>query len=75
MIPTIRAAKIETLSDNSFKAQYYLSKFKLKVNIMHSVEPEKNLIRFFTDPTRKNLEGRTRVWLSASLLFLLWFQL
>jgi hypothetical protein len=41
LIPTIRAAKIERLAINRAKAEYSLSKFMLRVNVVHSVDVEK----------------------------------
>lgn len=40
LIPTVRSAKINRLSDTKVKAQYSLSRFRLQANIIQTVIPE-----------------------------------
>jgi hypothetical protein len=58
LISTIRAGRISRQSDKIVRAEYFLSKFMLKVNILHTVIPEQHLIRFQLDPSRPNLVMR-----------------
>jgi hypothetical protein len=58
LISTIRAGRISKQSDTVVKAEYYLSKFMLKVNILHTIIPEQHLIRFQLDPTKPNIVMR-----------------
>jgi len=56
MIPTVRSVKIFQPSNESCSmAEFRLSKFYLKVNVVHSVYLEQKLIRFSLDKSKSNL--------------------
>lgn len=55
MIPTVRRASIFSSSPDVTVAEFSLSRFRLKINVVNRVYPEKRLIRFSLDPSRPNL--------------------
>mmetsp|Transcript_3296 Transcript_3296/g.5135 ORF Transcript_3296/g.5135 Transcript_3296/m.5135 type:complete len:265 (+) Transcript_3296:198-992(+) len=65
MIPTVRGVDTYYKSADICKAEFSLSKFRLKINAEHKVYPEQQLIRFKLDSERPNLVLRqaTGFWL------------
>lgn len=56
MIPTVRSVDIyNTSSEAVSHAEFSLSKFRLKVNVVHTVCPDEQLIKFTLDRSRPNL--------------------
>lgn len=59
MIPTVRRVRMYgNRTPLLAKAEFSLSKFKLKVNVKHTVHPQEGLIRFSLDEDRPNLVMR-----------------
>jgi hypothetical protein len=57
-IPTVRSAKVSNISATSVAAEFALSKFRLKVNVVMKTHPEENAITFRLDRERPNLVMR-----------------
>ena len=55
MIPTVRGANIYSSTQEVTVAEFSLSRFRLKINVVNRVYPDKRLIRFSLDPSRPNL--------------------
>ena len=55
MIPTVRGANIYSSTQEVTVAEVSLSRFRLKINVVNRVYPDKRLIRFSLDPSRPNL--------------------
>ena len=55
MIPTVRGANIYSSTQEVTVAEFSLSRFRLKINVVNRVYAEKRLIRFSLDPSRPNL--------------------
>ena len=55
MIPTVRGANIYSSTQDTTVAEFSLSRFRLKINVVNKVYSEKKLIRFSLDPSRPNL--------------------
>lgn len=58
MIPTVRSAKIFSSNEKSTLAEFSLSKFRLKVNVLHTLFREQRVIKFSLDNSRQNLVMR-----------------
>ena len=61
LIPTVRSVKIYNDEDDDElvnHAEFSLSKFRLKVNVVHTICPEDQIIRFTLDRNRPNLVMR-----------------
>lgn len=59
MIPTVRSVKIYGKTDNETRAEFCLSKFCLRVNVIHSIMTNKRMIHFKLDGGRPNLVMRS----------------
>lgn len=55
MIPTVKSAKIYSSNDRATVAEFRLSKFGLRVNVVHTVIPEEKSIKFSLDENQPNL--------------------
>eukprot|EP01041_Mallomonas_annulata_P010915 gene10915-22782_t len=55
LIPTVRDVKIYSQSDVSNVSEFSISKFRLKMNIKHTILAEEHTIHFTLDETRPNL--------------------
>jgi len=55
IIPTVRSSNIYSSTQDMTVAEFSLSRFRLKVNVVNRVYPEKRLIKFSLDPSRPNL--------------------
>lgn len=60
MIPTVRDVKILSVSERtrSTAAEFSLSKFRLRVNVVKTIDNEKKMIRFTLDKLRPNIALR-----------------
>ena len=55
MISTVREVNIYNSTEAGSHAEFSLSKFRLKVNVVHTLYPDDQLIRFTLDRSRPNL--------------------
>lgn len=55
MIPTVRGARIYSSTQDTTVAEFSLSRFRLKINIINFVYRERRVIAFSLDPSRPNL--------------------
>jgi hypothetical protein len=55
MIPTVRGAQIYSSTQDTTVAEFSLSRFRLKINVINFVYREKRVIKFSLDPSRPNL--------------------
>ena len=61
LIPTVRSVNIYNSEDDDASvshAEFSLSKFRLKVNVVHTICPEDQIIKFTLDRNRPNLVMR-----------------
>ena len=59
MIPTVRSVKIYGKTDDETRAEICLSKFCLRVNVVHKIFESKRIIHFKLDGSRPNLVMRS----------------
>lgn len=55
MIPTVRRVHIYSNDGTKSAAEFTLSKFRLKINVVNTILPDRQTIRFSLDPYRPNL--------------------
>ena len=58
MIPIVRTSKIVSSDGPNTVAEYTLSRLSLRMNVIHTVLPDRRLIKFTLDPSRVNLVFR-----------------
>lgn len=54
MIPTVRKVEVLTITPRGTEAEFSLSKFMLKVNVLHTVNKKERTIKFALNPNRVN---------------------
>jgi hypothetical protein len=55
MIPTVRGVKVYSKTANMVAAELYLSRFYLKLNVIHSILRDNRIVKFRLDTSKPNL--------------------